>query len=195
MTEDEARFYFIQVVFAISFLHDHHVLYRDIKPENIMIDEYGMVKLADFGLARPNMTEEDEAYSFCGSPEYMAPEMLKQEGHNYTIDFYCLGALLYELITGLPPFYSRDTNKIFKSVLNEELNFPDKLVSSEAKDLIRKLLAKDPEERLRIIEILKHPWITKLDTNKILMNSIKPPFEANLKSFNFDPKEFKKGEK
>jgi len=89
-----------------------------------MIDEFGKVKLADFGLARPNMGEGDEAYSFCGSPEYMAPEMLNQQGHNYTIDFYCLGALLYELLTGLPPFYSRDTNEIFKSVLNDELKFP-----------------------------------------------------------------------
>jgi serum/glucocorticoid-regulated kinase 2 len=76
MSEDEARHYFISVCLAVSFLHDHNVLYRDIKPENILIDADGFIKLADFGLARPNMNCDDEAYSFCGSPEYMAPEML-----------------------------------------------------------------------------------------------------------------------
>jgi serum/glucocorticoid-regulated kinase 2 len=91
------------------------------------------------------MSHDDEAYSFCGSPEYMAPEMLKQQGHTFAVDFYCLGALLYELITGLPPYYSRDTNKIFHSIMNDELQFPKGLVSGEARDLIRRLLAKNPD--------------------------------------------------
>lgn len=182
----------------MGFLHDHSVLYRDIKPENILIDADGYIKLADFGLARPNMSHDDEAYSFCGSPEYMAPEMLKQQGHTFAVDFYCLGALLYELITGLPPFYSRDTNKIFHSIVNDELQFPKGLVSGEARDLIRKLLAKNPDERMGTIEgvegILKHPWIRKLDPFKVLHHQFKPPFESNLKSFNFDSSEFKRGE-
>lgn len=144
-------------------LHESFVLYRDIKPENILIDENGHLKVADFGLARPNMTSEDEAYSFCGSPEYMAPEMLQQQGHTYAVDYYCLGALLYELLTGLPPYYSRDTNKIFQSILYENLNFPQGLVSGPGRDLIRKLLAKNPEERLGTVggvdSILTHQWI------------------------------------
>lgn len=83
-------------------------MYRDIKPENILIDLDGHIKIADFGLSK--MTGPDEyAYSFCGSPEYMAPEMLGKKGHCLQVDHYCLGALLYELVTGLPPFYSKNT--------------------------------------------------------------------------------------
>lgn len=92
--------------------------------------------MADFGLSRPDMNEEALAYSFCGSPEYMAPEMLLKEGHNIQIDHYCLGALLYELLTGLPPYYSRDTDKIYKNILTKELSFPTKICSPEARDLI-----------------------------------------------------------
>ncbi len=83
--------------------------YRDIKPENILLDLNGHLLLSDFGLSKPNMSPENFAYSFCGSPEYMAPEMLLKTGHNFMVDCYCLGALLYELVTGLPPFYSHNT--------------------------------------------------------------------------------------
>ena len=98
------------------------MIYRDIKPENILIDNDGHVKIADFGLSKPRIHEflffldmgtNDMAYSFCGSPEYMPPEMLLKVGHSYPIDYYCLGALLYELVTGLPPFYSRNTEDIY----------------------------------------------------------------------------------
>lgn len=108
------------------YLHSLSVVYRDIKPENILIDIDGHIRIADFGLSK-NLSEDDYAYSFCGSPEYMAPEMLLKVGHNVQVDHYCLGALLYELVTGLPPYYSRDTEKIYESVLNEDLTFPDKI--------------------------------------------------------------------
>ena len=106
---------------AIHHLHENRVIYRDIKPENILIDCDGNVKLADFGLARPNMEDDKLAYSFCGSPEYMAPEMLLKSGHNYQIDHYCLGALLYELLTGLPPYYSNNPEQIYQNILQHDL--------------------------------------------------------------------------
>lgn len=93
----------------MAYLHSQHIVYRDIKPENILLDLQGHLLLSDFGLSKPGMTPDDFAYSFCGSPEYMAPEMLMKSGHNYLVDCYCLGALLYELVTGLPPFYSHNT--------------------------------------------------------------------------------------
>lgn len=106
-------------------LHDRNIIYRDIKPENILIDIYGNVRIADFGLSKPNMADDILAliiyktnfllyrYSFCGSPEYMAPEMLLKQGHNQLLDLYCLGALLFELVTGLPPFYCKNTEEIY----------------------------------------------------------------------------------
>ena len=90
------------------YLHSMNIVYRDIKPENILIDIDGHVRIADFGLAKPNVGSNEYAYSFCGSPEYMAHEMLLRLGHNAQIDHYCLGLLLYEFVTGLPPFYAKD---------------------------------------------------------------------------------------
>ena len=86
------------------YLHQHKIIYRDIKPENILLDQFGYIKIADFGLSKPNVPLDHLSYSFCGSPEYMAPEMLLKIGHSYTVDFYCLGALLYEMVFGIAPF-------------------------------------------------------------------------------------------
>ncbi|CAD8112967.1 unnamed protein product [Paramecium primaurelia] len=198
MNQDQAKIYFVEVCIAIAFLHSQNVLYRDVKPENILIDEYGHLKVADFGLAKPNMGQFDEAYSFCGSPEYMAPEMLQQQGHTFAVDYYCLGALLYELLTGLPPFYSKNTDEIFQSILNDDLQFPVKVCSPEAKDLLRKLLHKDPNQRMGnregIQDILGHQFFDDVNLIDILKRKIQPPFLPNLIKFNFDPKEFKQGE-
>lgn len=115
---------------GIKYLHEKNIIYRDIKPENILLDENGNIRIGDFGLSKPDMDSNEFAYSFCGSPEYMAPEMLLKVGHTYTVDYYCLGALLYELVTGLPPFYSQNTDEIYNSILSEELTFPDHVTYS-----------------------------------------------------------------
>ena len=124
MNEDQARFYFTEICLGIEQLHNQFIIYRDIKPENIFLDGDGHARIGDFGLAKPDMDINEFAYSFCGSPEYMPPEMLLKVGHSYPVDYYCLGAILYELVTGLPPFYSHDTDKIYESILSEELTFP-----------------------------------------------------------------------
>ena len=99
---------FAEVVVALEHLHKHDILYRDLKPENIIIDEWGHLKLTDFGLSKENFTEADDAKTVCGSPEYFCPEILQDKPYNRTIDFYSMGVLLYELITGLPPHYNTD---------------------------------------------------------------------------------------
>lgn len=108
MSEKDARFYFLEILHAFEHLHQHGILYRDLKPENVLIDVEGHVKLADFGLSRQNIDNQTLAYSYCGSAEYMAPEMIMRTGHSFAFDFYTLGALLYETVVGIPPFYSQD---------------------------------------------------------------------------------------
>ncbi|CAK82692.1 unnamed protein product (macronuclear) [Paramecium tetraurelia] len=198
MDEQQAKFYFSQVCMAIHHLHENKVIYRDIKPENILIDSEGHIKLADFGLAKPNVQDNKMAYSFCGSPEYMAPEMLLKSGHNYQIDHYCLGALLYELVTGLPPYYSNNPEQIYQNILSHDLPQPNKNISAEAKDLINKLLQKDTQNRLGrtygIYEILKHPWLSEFSLYKLINRSYDPPFKPDLFKMNFDQKEILSGE-
>ena len=129
MPEKTAKFYFCEILLAIEYLHENNILYRDLKPENIVLDAQGHVKLTDFGLSKPNFKRWDRAYSFCGSPEYMAPEMIASEKnkltgsgpiipHTRSIDYYHLGALLYELLVGLPPFFSEDRTKMYKDMLS-----------------------------------------------------------------------------
>ncbi|CAD8157658.1 unnamed protein product [Paramecium octaurelia] len=198
MDEQQAKFYFSQVCMAIHHLHENKVIYRDIKPENILIDSEGHIKLADFGLAKPNVEDDKMAYSFCGSPEYMAPEMLLKSGHNYQIDHYCLGALLYELLTGLPPYYSNNPEQIYQNILSHDQPLPNKNLSSEAKDLINRLLQKDTQNRLGrnygIYEILKHPWLQEFSLYKLINRSYDPPFKPDLFKMNFDQKEILSGE-
>ncbi|CAD8093322.1 unnamed protein product [Paramecium sonneborni] len=200
MKEEEAFFYFSEICLGMKNLHENNIIYRDIKPENILIDFDGHVRIADFGLSKPNMTDQDIGYSFCGSPEYMAPEMLLKSGHTFQLDLYCLGALLYELVTGLPPYYSRNTEEIYTRILNQKLNFPPQLqMSPQIKDLLNNLLAKNPKNRIDSIDtLLKHPWMIQWgDKNlykDILQKKVEPPFKPDHYSFNFDEEEFGQGE-
>lgn len=159
MTESQAKFYFAEILQAIQYLHDNDILYRDLKPENIVIDHNGHLKLTDFGLSKINFSKRDRAYSFCGSPEYMAPEMLNSEKmrltygtakpmhHNRCLDFYHLGALLYEILCGLPPFFSEDRQLMYKDIVSSPLQIPTSL-SENCRKLLRGLLEKDPVKRL-----------------------------------------------
>lgn len=157
MNESQARFYFAEILTAIEFLHSNDILYRDLKPENIVIDELGHIKLTDFGLSKVDFKREHRAYSFCGSPEYMAPEMLATERnrmtgnapmyHNMSLDFYHLGALLYEMLCGLPPFFSENRDKMYKDIVYNACTFPDHL-SGDCRRLLKGLLEKNPARRL-----------------------------------------------
>mmetsp|Transcript_24154 Transcript_24154/g.4037 ORF Transcript_24154/g.4037 Transcript_24154/m.4037 type:complete len:125 (+) Transcript_24154:202-576(+) len=105
LNESQAKFYFAEIVIALEYLHNRNIIYRDLKPENILIDLDGHIKLTDFSLSKFVKVKNELNYSFCGSPEYMCPEMITGEGHNFSLDFYTLGCLLYEMLTGLPPYY------------------------------------------------------------------------------------------
>lgn len=161
LAEDQARFYISEILLGLEYLHDLNIAYRDLKPENILLDIDGHVKITDFGLSKENMMPRNRSDSFCGSPEYMSPEMLQGIGHGREVDYYSIGALLFEMLTGLPPFYDSNRSKMYKNILQTELVLPS-YVSKAAKDLLQKLLAKNPENRLGsnegTLEIKNHAW-------------------------------------
>ena len=141
-SEPTARFYFAEILLGLEALHARNVMYRDLKPENVLLDVDGHVKLADFGLSKD--PEGPLSYSFCGSPEYMSPEMLAAAGHDWRVDLYSLGAILYEMLTGLPPFYNSDTKIMYDAIVHEQLCYPSYL-SEAAIALLSELLEKDPD--------------------------------------------------
>jgi len=110
MSEKQAKFYFSEILLGLEYIHSKGIVYRDLKPENVLLDIDGHLKLADFGLSKYLPSMDSLTNSFCGSPEYMSPEMLMGYGHGFAIDYYSLGAILFEMLTGLPPFYSTDRN-------------------------------------------------------------------------------------
>lgn len=145
-TESIAKFYLCEMILAIEELHKNQIIYRDLKPDNILIDGQGHALLTDFGLAKENFDKESSS-SFCGSLAYLSPEMIKKTGHDKAIDWYLLGVLFYEMITGFPPFYSMDHSQLIKNIETAKVRLPES-VSQQAGSLIRKLMKKDPIKRL-----------------------------------------------
>lgn len=139
LPEGMATFYIVEVMEALEVLHNQNMLYRDLKPENILIGINGHVKLADFGLSKELRRGDEYSNTFCGSPEYLCPEMLLGNPHNKTMDYYTLGCLLYEMICGFPPFYSHNKSEIAESIKFKEVEFPLS-VSETCQDLIKWLL-------------------------------------------------------
>lgn len=122
LPEAVAKFYFAEILLGLEYIHNRGIVYRDLKPENVLIDIDGHIKLADFGLSKvfhkeSADTNETLTNSFCGSPEYMSPEMLMGTGHGFAVDYYSLGALLFEMLTGLPPFYSTDRDTMYMAIV------------------------------------------------------------------------------
>lgn len=176
--EEKARFYISEVILAIEDLHKRGIIYRDLKPDNIVLDKEGHAKLADFGLSKEGMEKYDNfTKSFCGSYAYLAPEMIKKHGHTMTIDWYLLGVVIYELLEGLPPFYSEEKEELMNNIVTNSLRLPHH-ISEEAKDLLTKLLEKDPSKRLGndkgSVDIKNHPWFASVDWDDVLHKRVKP---------------------
>ena len=178
--EDEAKFYIAELILAIEYLHKRDIIYRDLKPENILIDADGHIKLADFGLAKENVKNDVPNKTFCGSPQYLSPEMLSKEGTTKASDIYGIGAILFEMVTGSPPFYNEDADLMYRKISENNLMFPE-IFSDELKDLLRKMLDKDPKKRIGIgndkQDLKNHPFFSDINWNLILNKKIIPPVE------------------
>eukprot|EP00128_Syssomonas_multiformis_P018553 Colp12_sorted_trinity150504_noHs@33981 len=192
--EERARFYAAQLLLAIDHLHRNDIVYRDLKPENILVDYDGYIALTDFGLCKENVKHDETTNTFCGTPEYMAPEVLQQKGYGPPVDWWTLGVLIYEMLAGIPPFYDENTNAMYQKILYGELVFPDHM-SGKARDLLTQLLDRDPKKRLGsgkdgALDIKKHDWFKGINWDLLLQKKIKPTWrpklDSKLDTSNFD---------
>jgi serum/glucocorticoid-regulated kinase 2 len=158
-------------------------VYRDLKPEIILLDYTGHIALCDFGLCKLNMSESSKTNTFCGTPEYIAPELLESQGYRKTVDWWTLGVLLYEMLTGLPPFYDENVNTMYQRILHDPLRFPEDM-PADAKSVITGLLCRDPSRRLGVNgaeEIKRHPFFARhINWPKLIAKKITPPFKPSV---------------
>jgi serine/threonine protein kinase len=181
-SEYRSKFYIAELVLAIDHLHKNNILYRDLKPENILLDELGHIKLTDFGLSKiMNDIEKDKTYTVCGTPIYVAPEVLTQQGYNKLVDWWSLGVLLYEFLAGYSPYkeakYKIDI-KIYKKKLEQ-----DPLISDIAFDLIKKLCTFEPSKRIgkHVEDIKNHEFFKDIDWIKLEKKEITPPYKPKIR--------------
>ena len=191
--EEKVKFYAAIIGLALEYLHKNGIVYRDIKPENILLEEDGYLKLIDFGMAKI-LKDDEKANSFCGTPEYLAPEIITGEGHNRMADWWSYGTLVYEMLFGIPPFFCENVEKMYDLITKAELRFPKKFkVSDEAKDFLAKLLIKNQKERFGINggfeEIKKHPFFKGMDFKALEEKKIEAPFKPVLEG-SFDVRNF-----
>lgn len=181
--EVRARFYAAEMASAIGYLHSLNIIYRDLKPENILLDSKGHVVLTDFGLCKEGIEGMGTTTTFCGTPEYLAPEVLRKQPYDKTVDWWCLGAVLYEMMYGLPPFYSRDTAEMYDNILYKPLRLRTN-VSTSARSLLEGLLQKEKEQRLGarkdFNEIMSHGFFSEINWSDLDARKIDPPYNPNV---------------
>jgi serum/glucocorticoid-regulated kinase 2 len=183
-SEQRAKNYVAQLALCLGHLHSKNIVYRDLKLENVLLGEDGYLNLIDFGICR-RLEANEVAKSVCGTSEYFAPEMLKEEGHSYPLDWWTLGIATYEMLVGFTPFYSgihdKKNKKMKEMILKKDVTFPIMRkhgyeLSKDAKDFISKLLSKDPKKRLGtkkgVDELFKHKWLADVDRSKVVAKEL-----------------------
>ncbi|PTU17106.1 hypothetical protein P175DRAFT_0496619 [Aspergillus ochraceoroseus IBT 24754] len=194
--EARAKFYIAELILALQHLHDHDIVYRDLKPENILLDANGHIALCDFGLSKANLTQNDTTNTFCGTTEYLAPEvLLDEQGYTKMVDFWSLGVLVFEMCCGWSPFYAEDTQQMYKNIAFGKVRFPRDALSTEGRNFVKGLLNRNPKHRLGAKgdakELMAHPFFDDIDWEALGRKEVVPPFKPKLKSdtdtSNFDP--------
>ncbi|KAF3491494.1 AGC/AKT protein kinase [Arthroderma uncinatum] len=185
--EARAKFYIAELILALQHLHDHDIVYRDLKPENILLDANGHIALCDFGLSKANLTKDDTTNTFCGTTEYLAPEVLLNEtGYTKMVDFWSLGVLVFEMCCGWSPFYAEDTQQMYKNIAFGKVRFPRDALSAEGRNFVKGLLNRNPEHRLGYRddakELMAHPFFHDIDWAVLANKGVIPPFKPTLTS-------------
>uniref|UniRef100_A0A672FZV7 non-specific serine/threonine protein kinase n=1 Tax=Salarias fasciatus TaxID=181472 RepID=A0A672FZV7_SALFA len=183
-SEDRTRFYGAEIVSALDYLHSAKIVYRDLKLENLMLDKDGHIKITDFGLCKEGITDTATMKTFCGTPEYLAPEVLEDNDYGRAVDWWGLGVVTYEMMCGRLPFYNQDHEKLFELILMEEIKFP-RTLSADAKSLLSGLLIKDPNKRLGggpddAKEIMRHSFFGTIDWQDVYDKKLVPPFQPQV---------------
>lgn len=195
-SEDRAKFYIAELVLALEHLHDNDIVYRDLKPENILLDANGHIALCDFGLSKANLNNDGTTNTFCGTTEYLAPEVLLDEtGYTKMVDFWSLGVLIFEMCCGWSPFYADNTQQMYKNIAYGKVRFPKEVLSPEGRSFVKGLLNRNPKHRLGAIndarELKAHPFFQDIDWTLLRAKNIPPPFKPHISSetdtSNFDP--------
>jgi len=194
--ESRARFYAAEVTLALQYLHKHGVIYRDLKLDNIMLDAEGHVKIADFGMCKEGIRDETTTSTFCGTPDYIAPEILQEHDYGASVDWWALGVLMYEMMAGQPPFEADNEDDLFESILHDDVLYPVWL-SKEAVSILKGFMQKNVAKRLGCIKahggeesIKHHPFFRDIKWKEMEERKVKPPFKPKIKNrkdaLNFD---------
>ncbi|KAJ7638601.1 kinase-like domain-containing protein [Roridomyces roridus] len=182
-----AAFYIAELILALEHLHKYDIVYRDLKPENILLDATGHVALCDFGLSKPDLRSDELTTTFCGTTEYLAPEMLLDElGYSKIVDFWSLGVLLFEMCCGWSPFYAEDTQQMYKNICFGKIRFPKGAINEDGKQFVKGLLNRNPKHRLGAVrdaeELKEHPFFASIDWDALARKQVTPPFKPVVES-------------
>jgi len=176
-----AQLYTAELLLALSYLHERQIVFRDLKPDNVVIDEVGHCMLTDFGLSKEGVTALHGTKSFCGSVAFLAPEILSRKGHTHTVDIYGLGVLLFDMLTGLPPFYHPQREKLYQNIKHAKLMVPS-FVSKSSSSLIYDLMNREPTKRLGAIDtkdVMKHEYFSDMDFEALQRREVPVPASFN----------------
>uniref|UniRef100_G1KHZ5 Protein kinase C delta n=1 Tax=Anolis carolinensis TaxID=28377 RepID=G1KHZ5_ANOCA len=179
-----ATFYGAEIVCGLQFLHSKGIIYRDLKLDNVMLDKEGHIKIADFGMCKENVFGDNKATTFCGTPDYIAPEIVQGLKYTFSVDWWSFGVLLYEMLIGQSPYHGDDEDELFESIRVDTPHYP-RWITKESKDLLEKLFERDPTKRLGITgNIRDHNFFKAINWTALEKREMDPPFKPKVKSAN-----------